>query len=162
MFHQQSAKIAIAKQNIFFKFNKTHGQVKNVFRSCNPSMCQAMKNPTHVCVRVGSCICKCMCKHVQTRVGVCVCASIRSRVQGCACVSACVYGRVCKHALACVWACMCKHAWACVWASVCKHALVRAGVYIRAHLRMRGRMSACAGKRASDNFIHKINYIYVF
>lgn len=71
MFHQQSAKIAIAKQNIFFKFNKTHGQVKDVFWSCNPSMCQAMKNPTHGCVRVGSYICECMCKHVQTRVGVC-------------------------------------------------------------------------------------------
>ena len=36
------------------------------------------------------------------------------------------------------------------------------GAYMRAHLRMRGRMPACAGERASDNFIHKINYIYVF
>lgn len=84
----------------------------------------------YVCVRVGSYICKCMCKHVQTRVGVCeglhagarVCASMHWRVRGYAC----------------------------------------GGAYMRAHLRMRGRMSACAGERASDNFIHIINFVYVF
>lgn len=54
----------------------------------------------------------------------------------------------------------------CICKCMCKHVQTRVGVcegaYMRAHLRMRGRMSACAGGRASDNFIHKINYIYVF
>lgn len=105
----------------------------------------------YVCVRVGSCICECMCKHVQTRVGVCegmhagvrvcigVCANMRWRVRG-------------------------MHAGVRVCMGVCMQVCVDVcgGAYMRAHLRLRGRMSACAGERASDNFIHKINYIYVF
>ena len=60
----------------------------------------------------------------------------------------------------CVQACV----GVCMWECVCVQTRVGVcgGAYMRARLRMRGRMSACAGERASDNFIHKIDYIYVF
>lgn len=88
-------------------------------------MCQAMKNPTHGCVRVGSCICECMCKYVQTRVGVCVCvyACVQAFVGVCWGMHAEM--RVCVYA--CVQACV-GVCWLCACECMCKHVQTRVGV----------------------------------
>ena len=84
--------------------------------------------------------------YVCVRVGSCICKRALARAEVCM--------RKCVRVGSCICECMCKYVQTRVGAC--------GGAYMRAHLRMRGRMSACAGERASDNFIHKINYIYVF